>query len=135
MTYKSKKWSYVLPFIFTPLVVDMNSVSLPSCSLCFSVFSLPQISISITRLRLWKHRFHNATALIQSSSPPALPKILISFRLSSTYLSKLYIVSPKQNKFLLLPCTCPCYFLRLHHPSHKATNLLPFHMSQISLIS
>lgn len=134
MTYKSKKWSCVLPFIFTPLVVDTNSVSLPSCSFCFSVFSLPQFSIPITRLRLWKHRFHNATALIQSSSPPALPKILISFRLSSTYLSK-HRVPQTEKKFLLLPCTCPCYFLRLHHPSHKATNLLPFHMSQISLIS
>lgn len=135
MTYKSKKWSYVLPFIFTPLVVDMNSVSLPSCSLCFPVFSFPQFSIPSTRLSLWKDHFHNATALIQSSSPPALPKILISFRLSSTYLSKLYIVSPKQNKLLLLPRICPCNFLRLHQPSHKATNLLPFHMSQLSLIS
>lgn len=84
---KAKNEAAYSPY-FHSLVVDTNSVSLPSCSFCFSVFSLPQFSIPITRLRLWKHRFHNATALIQSSSPPALPKILISFRLSSTYLSK-----------------------------------------------
>lgn len=135
MTYKSKKWSYVLPFIFPPLVVDMKSVSLSSCSLCFPSFSFPQFSIPITRLSLWKHRFSNATILIPSSSPLALPEFLTSFRLFSTYLSKFYIVSPKQNKFLLLPHIWLCYFLHLHHLLTKATNLLPCHMSQLSLIS
>lgn len=102
MTYKSKKWSYVPPLFSLPFVVDMNSVSLQLFSSA-SLSSHCHTSILITRLRLWKHRFHNATALIQSSSPQLHSKILISFRLSQPIFPN--IVSPKQKNFSLLPCT------------------------------